>query len=220
MQPTFTIEGYKPDAVIFGCGDFPKHKVPLDILAHAEYLCCCDGAAAKFVSMGIIPNAIVGDGDSLQQQLKEKYHSIMHLVEEQEDNDQTKATRYCMSLGLKDIAYLGATGRREDHTIGNISLLGRYMSEFNLHPVMFTDFGYFVPSHGIRTFASFPHQQVSIFNLTCSKIESDGLRWQSYAYKQLWQGTLNEATGDRFTLNTDGDFIVYMTYEAKLPLGK
>ncbi len=215
MQPVFTIEGYKPDAVIFGCGDFPTHKVPMSILAHAKYLCCCDGAAAKFVSMGVIPDAIVGDGDSLPQQFKDKYHNILHLVEEQEDNDQTKATRFCMNLGLKDIAYLGATGRREDHTIGNISLLGRYMSDFGLYPVMLTDFGYFVPSQGIRAFASFPRQQVSIFNLTCSKLESEGLKWQSYAYKQLWQGTLNEATGNIFTLKTDGNYIVYMTYEAK-----
>lgn len=200
------------DAVILGNGDFPVSSIPLGILRSAKYLCCCDGAAVGCIGKGYKPDAIVGDGDSLPDDFKEKYRDMIHIESEQEDNDLTKATRHCMSLGCRKIAYVGATGKREDHTLGNISLMERYMFDYGLSPVMFTDYGYFVPACGTKTFHTFPRQQVSIFNFSCTKITGSGLRWDTYPYRSLWQGTLNEATGDAVTLETDGNFIVFLTY--------
>ena len=217
MPEIFNIDHFCPDAIILGDGDFPTHNIPARVLHNAKYVCCCDGAAARLIEKGIVPDAIVGDGDSLADSFKQKYRGILHIVKEQEDNDLTKATRFCTSLGFKNIAYLGATGKREDHTISNISLLARYKSDFGISPVMFTNFGFFVPIHGRQEFASFPHQQVSIFNLTCSRLESEGLKWRSYAYSQLWQGSLNEPETCGFTLDADGDYLIYMTYEPKKP---
>ena len=72
------------------------------------------------------PDAIVGDGDSLPEALKQQYAHLLHLEDEQDYNDMTKATRFCMQRGARKIAYIGATGKREDHTLGNISLLAYY----------------------------------------------------------------------------------------------
>ena len=47
---------------------------------------------------------------------------IVHVTE-QETNDLNKAFRYCLANGWTDIVILGATGKREDHTLGNIGLL-------------------------------------------------------------------------------------------------
>jgi len=201
------------NTVILGNGDFPTSPDALRVLHGAKYLCCCDGAAVECIGRGIVPDAIVGDGDSLPAAFKEKYHDIIHIVDEQEDNDLTKATRHCMNLGLRKIAYLGATGKREDHTIGNVSLLERYMREFGLTTVMLTDHGCFFPACGTTSFDTFPRQPVSIFNFSCSKITAKGLRWPTYAYRSWWQGTLNEATGDSVTFETDGNMIVYLTYK-------
>ena len=143
------------------------------------------------------------------------YRHLLHIVDEQEDNDLTKATRHCMALGMKRIAYIGATGKREDHTLGNISLMERYLREFQLQPVMLTDHGLFIPAQGTCTFSTFARQQVSIFNFSCRHIRSEGLKWDAYDYRSWWQGTLNEATGNSITLHTDGSYIVYLTYQAK-----
>lgn len=203
-------------AIILANGDFPTHRIPLDAMRQAEFLCCCDGAALSALSHGITPNAIIGDGDSLPDTLKERYADIFYKVDEQEYNDLTKATRFCISRGYEDIVYLGATGKREDHTLGNISLLGFYLREFGIRPLMLTDTGIFrAAAAGTTTFQSFPHQQVSIFNISCQSIKSSKLRWDCYAYRELWQGTLNEALDESFTLQTDGSYIVYQTYEAK-----
>lgn len=207
---------FQPDCVILGAGDFPRHDVPLNILRNARYLCCCDGAAQGLIARGTVPHAIVGDGDSLSQAFKERYEDILHICTEQDDNDLTKATRFCTMLGHSKIAYIGATGRREDHTLGNISLMANYINTFRIKPVMFTDHGVFTPCTGSVSFKSFPRQQVSVFNMTCKNLSSEGLKYPLYAVTEWWQGTLNEPIGQEFTINGDGTYLVFQTYEPKL----
>ena len=36
-----------------------------------------------------------------------------------------------------------------------------------------------------------------------------------YPYAQWWQGTVNNALGNTFSIDGNGDYIVYRTYEAK-----
>ena len=195
------------DAVILAHGDFPQAEIPLDLLRQAPFVCACDGAVNHYPQA----DAIVGDGDSVPESLRNR----LIRIDEQEDNDLTKATRYCLSKGMRRIAYLGTTGKREDHTLGNISLIVRYVQEMGIEPLLATDYGWFVVAEGESTFESFKGQQVSIFNMSCNALSSEGLLWQAYPYRQWWQGTLNESAGDSFTLKGDGFYLVYRTYQAK-----
>lgn len=208
------------DAVIVANGSYPQNKACHTLIQHASHLIVCDGAAQSLVNDGVEAHrmTVIGDGDSLPDSLKSRIHFIH--VAEQDDNDLTKATRYLMSLstfkeGAK-VAYLGCTGKREDHTLGNISLMMRYYSSFHLQPIMITDHGYFIPTCGESCFKTFAHQQISIFNFGCKRLESEGLLWQSYAYDALWQGTLNEASGNEVTFHADGFYMVYLTFEGKV----
>lgn len=203
------------DAVILADGEFPTADIPLQILRKAKFLCCCDGAAAKAIEQGFMPDAIVGDGDSLTPEFKTRYAAIIHLESEQDDNDLTKASRFCIAKGFRHIAYLAATGKREDHTIGNIFLMPRYVQQFGITPEIYTDHGWFSVINGTTELPSFPGQQVSIFNITGKKVEGEGFTWPPYTYNELWQGTLNEAKSDRILLKTDGIMIVFRTYLAK-----
>ena len=203
------------ECVILANGDYPTHTIPLSILNEAPHLICCDGAAQTLLAHGITPHAIVGDGDSLTDELRERYAHLIHTESEQEYNDLTKATRWAVAQGFHSIAYLGCTGKREDHTLGNISLMAFYLHEFHISPTLYTDHGTFVPVEGTRTFVSFPGQQVSIFRLNGTQLSSEGLKWESYPYQELWQGTLNEALSDRFTIHADGNYLVFQTYERK-----
>ena len=128
------------DAVVVANGQFPTHEVPLSVLSQAPHIVACDGAVIY------VPHAeaVVGDGDSVPAE----FHDRLIRIDEQEDNDLTKATRYCLQRGWNNIAYLGATGKREDHTLGNISLLMRYFREYDVNGIMFTDYGFFRPVHG------------------------------------------------------------------------
>ena len=195
----------KFDAVIVANGQFPSHPIPLDILKNASHIICCDGAIRYVPSAEVI----IGDGDSVP----EEYRDRLIKIEEQDDNDLTKATRYCVQHGWTRIAYLGCTGKREDHTLGNISLLMRYYRDMGVDGTMFTDHGFFTPAYGNHTFNTMKGQQVSLFNFGCHQLTSEGLRWDAYDFHEWWQGTLNEALSDTFTLHADGYYLVYQTYE-------
>lgn len=206
------------DAVILADGDFPTNAIPLGILNKANYLVCCDGAGAKAIEHGIMPTAVVGDGDSLSQSVREILGERLHIVTEQDYNDLTKATRFVLANipGVKNMAYLATTGKREDHTLGNISLMAFYAEEFGITPTLVTDHGSFSVACGKQKFESFEGQQVSIFNLSCSLLSGTGFRWQPYAYKMLWQGTLNEAVGNEVEIDGDGSYMVFRTYQRKI----
>ena len=204
------------DAVILCDGDYPFSEIPLHILQNANFLCCCDGAIVQHIQNNGKVDAIVGDGDSIPESLKQKYKDILHIETEQETNDQTKATRFCIKKGFKNIAYVGATGRREDHTLGNISYLITYLTEYKIDAVIVTDYGYFVAAQGNSKFETFKGQQVSFFNIDCKQIESKGLKWNTFPFKIWWEGTLNEALGEEIEINSDGNFLVFRTYIAKI----
>jgi thiamine pyrophosphokinase len=194
-----------PDAVILADGDFPTAPQPLALLRQAPYVCVCDGAIRHYPQA----NAVVGDGDSVPP----AYRNRLIHISEQADNDLTKATRHCISQGYSRIAYLGCTGRREDHTLGNISLMVRYMRDFGLRPLLVTDYGWFVPACGPADFATLPGQQVSIFNFGSTRIQSDGLQYPTYPFSEWWQGTLNQASANIVSIDADGCYMVYRTYK-------
>ena len=134
-----------------------------------------------------------------------------YQIDDQETNDQTKAVHFLLDQGKKVIILVGATGKREDHTLGNISLLVDYM-KVGAQVTMLTDHGMFVPASGRNTFKSRPGQQVSVFNFGATGLRGEGLVYPLSDFDNWWQGTLNEATGDEFTIHAEGDYLVYLNY--------
>lgn len=199
------------DAVILANGDYPTHPVPMKILSEAACVVCCDGAAEKYIDNGFTPVAIVGDGDSLPPEYRQRHAALLHRVSEQESNDLTKAVRHLAAQGKRRIDILGATGKREDHTIGNIALLMEYMRA-GIDVRMYTDHGAFIPCRGHSTQQCTPGQQVSIFNFTGRGLRSHGLRYDIYDFTTWWQGTLNECTGNSFTIDGEGEYLLFMNY--------
>ena len=161
------------------------------------------------------PAAVVGDLDSLPPRFRERYADRIHIVEDQEINDLTKSVRFAHRSGQQEVLILGATGLREDHTLGNISLLMDYAPLFR-RIEMLSDYGLFTPIRQTTTLTSKPGTQVSLFSLAPSgTISTTGLRWpiRNRRLTAWWQGALNEATGNSFTvtLSPEARVIVYRT---------
>ena len=199
------------DAVIVAGGEFPTASQPLEVLQSAPYVVCCDGAADSYIATGRVPDAIVGDGDSISAANREKYAHLLHVISEQETNDQTKSVRFLQEKGKNSIAIIGATGKREDHTIGNISLLIEY-ARAGCNVRSFTDHGVFIPCNGTTTHKCRKGQQVSIFSITAKELSAEGLLYPIYDFDNWWQGTLNECTGDEFTINAKGEYLLFINY--------
>jgi len=200
--------------IILANGNYPTHEVPLKCLREAGLIVCCDGAAEKLVAYGLEPGIIIGDLDSVSSSLKKRYEKILIHDSDQETNDLTKAVRWCLSHGTEEVVILGATGLREDHTLGNISLLADYSR--HMQAAMLTDTGTVMAYDRSVTIASVPGQQVSLFSPDPSlTITSAGLRYplKNLRLASWWCGTLNEAEGNSFTLDFEnGTVIVFMEY--------
>jgi len=199
--------------VIVADGTFPQHQIPLSYLKNAKRIICCDGSAQNLILAGMLPEAIVGDLDSLNDDLANRFSDRIFPDESQETNDLTKAVSWCCKMGYKDIVIVGATGKREDHTIGNISLLAEYIKYLNV--IMVTDTGILRSFLESSQISSFPGQQVSIFSIDPeTEVTSHGLRYPltRTKIKNWWFATLNESLGDSFSLEFYGRLIVYLQF--------
>jgi thiamine pyrophosphokinase len=207
----FQFESY---TVIVADGIFPQHQIPLGYLKNARRIICCDGSVQNLILAGMQPEAIVGDLDSLNDELANRFADRIYLDERQDTNDLTKAVLWCSEMDYKDIVIVGATGKREDHTIGNISLLAEYIKDMNV--LMVTDTGILRPFLTSSEISSFPGQQVSIFSIEPeTEITSSGLRYplNRTKVKNWWFATLNETLGDSFSLEFNtGRVIVYLKF--------
>lgn len=198
-------------AVILAHGDYPTHPVPLGILRAATCLVCTDGAANACLAEGRVPQAIVGDIDSLFPEYRDRYARLVQQESEQESNDLTKAVRFLQRQGLTRIAVLGATGKREDHTLANISLLISYLRQ-GVQAAAYTDHAVILPCQGSRSFACRPGQQVSVISLGAKGMRGEGLAYPLRDFTEWWQGTLNQCTDTVFTVRAEGDYLVFLNY--------
>lgn len=203
------------NVVIVCNGDFPRTEYPRYLLREADFIIVCDGALSKYLrnmkavfSKERLPDLVIGDMDSLSKSMQEKYKDLIVKVEEQDYNDQTKALRWVMeNLGEASlIRIVGATGQREDHTIGNMSLLMEYTRMFDLKDrivEMVTDHGTVFAATDTFEMECGTGRKVSIFSPDNSlKIKSSGLQWQTgdVVFDNWWKATLNRAVDDKVRL--------------------
>lgn len=199
--------------VIIANGRFPSHPVPLSCIREAEYIICCDGAANDFIARGGVPDAIVGDCDSISEENKIRFADILHPNPDQETNDLTKSVQFCVENGRQEIIIVGGTGKREDHTLGNISLLADYAELAGV--IMVTNWGIFTPIHSITEFKSYKGEQVSIFSIDPKKLTTHNLKYpvEGRILTNWWQGSLNESLGDSFSIDPEGRVIIFQAYK-------
>jgi thiamine pyrophosphokinase len=136
-----------------------------------QYLYVAMAPLKNLIALPITPTALVGDLDSVKEPLKHKFKSIMYHDPDQNTNDLTKAVKWCLNQRIKNIVIVGATGKREDHTLGNIGLFAT-TTRMGAHVTMLTDTGTLKPLLASATIESLHRQQVSIFSPNNQTINS------------------------------------------------
>jgi thiamine pyrophosphokinase len=203
-------------AVIIGNGDFPKKEYPLYLLSRADYIVCCDGALDRYLrytrdrSMTRLPDAVIGDMDSISASSRKKYAHLAVKVNDQETNDQTKAFDYVIRTfkDISEIIFLAATGKREDHTLGNMSLLMEYarrddVKASGIHIEMVSDYSTIIPVTDSTELDCGQGRSISIISPDSSlRILSEGLQWptDNVIFDNWWKATLNRASEDTVKL--------------------
>ena len=202
----------KRQTVILAAGDFPrKGGAAWRLLAGARRVVACDSAASAYRRhFGTWPAVLIGDLDSLDESVRAaaaRGGCTVVRVAEQETNDLEKAMAFCAARGWKDPVVVGATGKREDHTIGNV------FRALDGGCEIVTDAGRFIPCCGRLTLHLEKGAAVSIFAPDPhTRMTSKGLAWplDNVKFRNLYCATLNRATAARVTISSTKPTYIYI----------
>ena len=201
--------------VILANGKFPTHPLPLRILRVAKTIICCDGAVNNLETIGKVPDFIIGDMDSIATDLKDKYADIIISMSDQAENDLRKAISWAEENNVTNTAIVGASGKRDDHSLANIFTLLQYPSKLEM--TIYTDYGKFSVMKGEQKFDSFKGQQVSLFSADQNiEITSTHLKYNlnNKSLSNIYCGSLNESLNEVFTISiSHGKILVYQVFE-------
>jgi thiamine pyrophosphokinase len=113
--------------VIFANGLMPGLEPVRDLLRKDDFLIGVDGGARYIMALGLMPNFVIGDLDSLtEDELYELGSADVRVDQYPANKDETDlelAIQYALQLNFSSIIVVAALGGRTDQTIGNISLL-------------------------------------------------------------------------------------------------
>lgn len=85
-----------------------------------------DGGLAVAETAGVMPDYLVGDFDTANPDLVERYETKCETLRHPPEKDATDtelAVEEAIGRGAQELILLGATGSRMDHTIANIHML-------------------------------------------------------------------------------------------------
>jgi len=119
----------KGNAVIVLGGDFEyifffKERI-VRLVGKSGILIGVDSGADHINFMGLRPNLIVGDFDSISKSTENDFSKVEKLVypSDKDMTDGELALREAIKRGYKDIVFFGSMGGRIDHLLQNIFLL-------------------------------------------------------------------------------------------------
>lgn len=185
----------------------------LHFIHHASHIIVCDGALRQYTHLSDRkPDVIIGDGDSIDPALLEAVGVPFTLITEQETNDLTKAVHEALHRGWTQLHIIGGTGRREDHTLGNIFLLPDYLRD-GAQVVMHTEFGAFLPFTGTVTVTDMEGHEVSFFEVDHLPLSAEGVAYpfQKRIFTALWEATLNHITAPLMTVTAEGRALLFIS---------
>ena len=112
--------------IIFANGDLPNLDKARALLCEDDFIIAADGGTRHALALGLAPNTIIGDLDSVNsdlQPLKEKGTQVIQYPTDKNETDLELAIQYALTLNPEKIIILAALGGRLDQTLGNIALI-------------------------------------------------------------------------------------------------
>lgn len=117
-------------AIVFANGDFVP---PPDLdarLAAADLIIAADGGAQHCRALGLRPDVIIGDLDSLDPNMRADWEAQgVNIISHPPEKDQTDlelALLHSKEARAEKITVLGGLGRRWDHSIANLLLAAHF----------------------------------------------------------------------------------------------
>jgi thiamine pyrophosphokinase len=116
-------------AVIFANGRLERPSHFLKELSESDFIIAADGGAYHCNSLGIIPDVIIGDFDSLDPEIlsdfKRTRTELIKFPTHKDETDLELALQLAIDRGLEEVYIIAALGDRWDMSIANVMLLSK-----------------------------------------------------------------------------------------------
>ncbi|GAK61329.1 thiamine pyrophosphokinase [Candidatus Vecturithrix granuli] len=113
--------------VIFVNGEFHEPQRVRDVLQPEDYIIAVNGGTRHALSIGVLPQAIIGDLDSFTPKEQARIHPdktmILRFPARKDKTDLELALRHALDKNATTILLLAALGGRLDQSMGNVFLL-------------------------------------------------------------------------------------------------
>lgn len=142
-------------------------------------LICADGGANSALQMGLFPDVIIGDLDSISAKALKEFKSVSRIIrlKRQNDTDVEKCLKYAISKKFDEALLVGVTGNRLDHTFCNLGIVLKFFPQINLS--LIAENSYLKPYKGNATIKTTPGEIISLYGFNSkTKITSKGLKYQ------------------------------------------
>lgn len=121
-------EGQEP-ALIIANGASCSNTLTEQLLEWSPFIVVLDGALDRVLDMGIKFDVVLGDFDhqsldSVRDRIPPD--TLIEYVPNQDKTDLEKGIEYLINRKFTAVNIIWATGRRSDHYMNNIGILGRY----------------------------------------------------------------------------------------------
>lgn len=118
--------------IIIANGEINDYTQHLKYIDKGDCIICADGGGRHALAMGLEPDYLMGDFDSLDKGLLEQLKGLPNPPElirfpsEKDKSDSQLAVELALTLNPDSIIVMGGTGSRLDHTLANITLLAQF----------------------------------------------------------------------------------------------
>jgi len=174
-------------AALVGNGAIHEYGFIASLIKDYDRCIAVDGGLAHCQAMGITPDLIIGDLDSIPPELLKKYSKVPTTIfpKDKDHSDMelaidTVRTRY----NIHKFGLFGAMEKRMDHALSNLYLLQRHPEK----AVIKTETETIIAIEGQRRMNCYPGQCISLIPLGSPVIgvTTQGLKWE------LSEATLNQ----------------------------
>ncbi|QBR83721.1 thiamine diphosphokinase [Legionella israelensis] len=131
-----------------------------------------DGAANRLHQLGIRPNIVIGDLDSVNTIIRQQ-NKVLHCPE-QDSNDFQKSIQYLREKALLPSIVLGINGGFLDHVLNNINIFLETGCVLYSPPIV----GYILKENYRKAFSLPFNTKISLLGIPSAIITSKGLKWE------------------------------------------
>jgi len=166
--------------IILANGKSPKKNI-IAYFQKSGYsrLICADGGANSAFKMKIVPDAIIGDLDSISPKTLKEFKSLSKIIKlkRQNDTDVEKCLKYVIKNKFDEVLLLGVTGNRLDHTFCNLGIVLKFFPSIKIS--LIAENSFLKAYNGNIELSTHPGETISLYGISSkTTISSHGLKYE------------------------------------------